>query len=132
MTTTGATAPATNCVFPLPTRPTLTLLHGGDRRPPTGGGPPTGPLDQSERRLLTAILEDAVLIVRRDAHRQAPGNRRLLRETRDWFLADDPCWPFSCVNVCEALGVDVMKLRAALSPFLDTPLPGPFTGPGGW
>src|SRR5262249_38347154 len=80
MTTSGAdAAPTPASPASLRTPPTLTLARGGGR-PPT---PPTG----GERRLLTAILEDAVHIVQRDPRNLPPGKRRLCRETRDWFLA---------------------------------------------
>ena len=115
-----------------PPRPTLTLLRGGAQTTPAPWGPSSAVPGQAERRLLLAILEDALLIVQHDQRLLAPGNRRLQRETRDWFRADDPYWPFSFVNVCDALGFEATKLRAVLSPFLDNPLPVPVAGPGGW
>jgi hypothetical protein len=122
-----ATAPGTT-PFPSP-RPMLTLVRGGH---PAVIGPLTGPPGRGERCLLLAILEDAILTVQRDAHLLRPGKRRLQRETREWFLADDPYWPFSFVNVCEALGFDASKLRSGLAPWLDDVVAAVPTGPGGW
>lgn len=113
-----------------PARPTLTLLRGGVETTPRRLA--TAIPGQGERRLLLAILEDALLIVQRDPRFLAPGKRRLQRETRDWFVAEDPYWPFSFVNICDVLGFDATKLRSALSPFLDAAFPAPVMGPGGW
>ena len=113
-----------------PARPTLTHLRGGADTAPRC--PATVTPGQGERRLLLAILEDALLIVQRDPRLLAPGKRRLQRETRDWFVADDPYWPFSFLNVCDVLGFDAPKLRSVLSPFLDLAVPVPVMGPGGW
>jgi hypothetical protein len=115
-----------------PPRPTLTVVRGGAPTALPPHDPTSAVPGHGERRLLLAILEDAILIVQHDPRLLAPGKRRLQRETRDWFVADDPYWPFSFVNVCDALGFDATKLRSALSPFLDTPVPAPTTGPGDW
>jgi hypothetical protein len=68
----------------------------------------TGP----ERRLALAVLEDALAI-----HRKRPRGRRqrrLVTETEQWLFSDDRSWPFSCINLCDALGIDVAALRARL------------------
>jgi hypothetical protein len=67
-----------------------------------------------EKRLMLAILEDALDIYRKYA--RTPGRRHesLVAETRQWLFADDTRWPFSFVNLCSALGIDVGSLRAQL------------------
>ena len=68
-----------------------------------------------ERRLVLAVLEDAVTIfLRRDPSRTAR-DARLTAEVEAWFAADDPCWPFSFVNLCAALEVSPDRLRRALA-----------------
>jgi hypothetical protein len=45
----------------------------------------------------------------------------LVREIRDWVFADDPEWPFSFVNACAAVGVDVVRLRHELDDLQPAP-----------
>ena len=66
---------------------------------------------QPERRLLVAMLQDAIRTVLK--RRTLP--RRQVVETEDWFAANDVDWPFSFCNVCEALGLDPRALRAWLT-----------------
>jgi hypothetical protein len=42
----------------------------------------------------------------------------LVTEIRDWIFADDPEWPFSFVNACAAVGIDVARLRGELGAWL--------------
>ena len=73
-----------------------------------------------ERRLLLAVLEDALGIHRRYARVPSGRHRRLVAETEEWLFSDDTSWPLSFVNVCHALGIDVAWLRAQLG----GPMPG--------
>jgi len=65
-----------------------------------------------EKRLMLAVLADAVDIFLRGDSRDAR-RRRLLVETAQWIRADDD-GPFSFVNVCETLGLDASCLRRGL------------------
>lgn len=68
---------------------------------------------QPERRLLFAVLADAIVRVRRLA--TAPRHAALeLREAERWIRSDDRCWPCSFVNVCEALDIEPAALRRAV------------------
>jgi hypothetical protein len=67
-----------------------------------------------ERRLMLAILGDALGIYRKHAHAAGRRHERLVAETKDWLFSDDTEWPLSFVNVCFALGIDVSRLRALL------------------
>ena len=63
-----------------------------------------------EKALMLAVLEDAIRCL---YHRsRVPG--RLAREAEAWIRAKDPRWPFSFVNVCAHLDIDVDRLRAVL------------------
>jgi hypothetical protein len=61
---------------------------------------------QPEKRLMLAVLEDAVLAYLRGL--------QLVPETRAWFDADDFTWPYSFANLCDALALYRHAVRAAL------------------
>jgi hypothetical protein len=61
---------------------------------------------QPEKRLMLAVMEDAVLSVLRSLPSA--------RDTQSWFEAEDPSWPYSFTNLCDALGLDRNAVRAAL------------------
>ena len=65
-----------------------------------------------EKRLMLAVLADAVDILLKGDGRDAR-SRRLLLETAQWISADDD-GPFSFVNVCETLGLNPSCLRHGL------------------
>jgi hypothetical protein len=67
-----------------------------------------------ERRLMLAVLEGALLDLRRSADRRTPRIRRLADEVERWFAADDE-WPCSFVSVCHALGLDTDAVRTRLA-----------------
>src|ERR1700752_1762596 len=73
------------------------------------------PLDlvQPERTLLLAVLTDAIQRYRRLATIQG-ARRRELSEAAGWILSNDREWPYSFVNVCEALGIEPSRLRHAV------------------
>ena len=66
-----------------------------------------------ERALMQAVLEDAVHCL---AGELGPSSARptLAAEARAWFTASDPHWPFSFVNLCDALGLDADRVRRHL------------------
>ena len=72
---------------------------------------------QPETRLMGAILRDALREVLQ-CTASAPHRRNFLRDAVAWILADDPDWPFSFVNVCQALDINASALRSALAPLL--------------
>lgn len=65
-----------------------------------------------ERALMLAVLEDAVrsfFVTARD-----PNAVRLHEEARGWLFGSDRTWPFSFLNVCDALDLDADYLRGGL------------------
>jgi hypothetical protein len=74
---------------------------------------------QPEKRLMLAVLEDAVGTFQKYAI--APGRRarRLFAEAEEWFNSDDASWPFAFVNVSQALGLEPLYLRAGLRRWRD-------------
>jgi hypothetical protein len=69
---------------------------------------------QAERRLMLAVLSDAIVLLQTRTSRGPAGARHGYDEARRWIVADDPVWPFSFVNICDALGIAWEPLRRAL------------------
>lgn len=73
-----------------------------------------------EKRLMLAVLDDAIAVLEAFAASGGRRRRRLAIEVEEWIAEEDVLWPFSFVNVCEELGLDVECVRARLSPILAT------------
>ena len=72
-------------------------------------GAPILPIDvrmQPEKRLMVAVLADAVSTVVRHGSNGAHVSQKRVGEVEAWIAAEDDDWPFSFVNVCAALGLD--------------------------
>jgi len=69
---------------------------------------------QPEKRLMLAVLEDAVGTFQK--YSVAPGRRarRLFSEAEEWFDSEAMEWPFAFENVCQALGLEPEYLRGGL------------------
>lgn len=72
--------------------------------------------DQGEKRLMLAVLKDAVgCIEHYHPHEGHGGNDWLAcRAAIGWVLSHDRTWPFSFENICAVLELDPSRLRAAL------------------
>ena len=68
-----------------------------------------------ERRLMLAVLEEALLDLRRSANRGTLRMRRLADEVEGWSAANDDGWPCSFLRVCQALGLDAAAVRTRLA-----------------
>jgi hypothetical protein len=59
-----------------------------------------------ERRLMLAVLEQAV----RDFAKYLPAERghrrRLFHDVEGWFESDDTSWPYTFTNICDVLDID--------------------------
>src|SRR5712692_9191199 len=66
------------------------------------------------KRLMVAVLERALGEYETYAARTDWRERRRFVEVEAWFASDDTGWPFSFVVICEALGLDVLSVRAGL------------------
>ena len=64
-----------------------------------------------EKRLLLAILEEAIATVQRYVVDERRRGRRLYREAEAWVLSDDVSWPCTFRRICDALGIDPDYLR---------------------
>ena len=70
--------------------------------------------DDADRFLMWGMLVDAAEALVLGADDPWRDDEVLVREIRDWVFADDPEWPFSFVNACARVGVDVVRLRHEL------------------
>jgi hypothetical protein len=66
-----------------------------------------------ERALMLAVLEDGISCLHGEAG-PARERRQLAAEARGWVASADKRWPFSFVNICEAVGFDADVLRSRL------------------
>jgi hypothetical protein len=76
-------------------------------------------LSQPERRLMLAVLEEAVSTFQRNAAVSIRAGRRELANVEAWFASDDTEWPYAFVNICHTLGLDVSALRSGLRRWKD-------------
>lgn len=67
-----------------------------------------------ERRLMLAVLEDAVIVYQRYALARDPEKRLERKEAGEWIESGDTTWPFSFENICNVLGIDPDYIRNGL------------------
>ena len=71
---------------------------------------------EGERKLLFAVLEDAIRTYLRHRDRGAEArNSEEFVEAAEWLSCDEECGPFSYIGVCEALGINADCLRSGIS-----------------
>ena len=70
---------------------------------------------EPERRLMVAILEDAVSCLSMNLRRCSLRQRKQYEEAKHWVTAEEESeWIFSFRNICEVLGMDPSYLRRGL------------------
>ena len=62
-----------------------------------------------ELRLMAAVLEDAVNILRKRPRSRAG------REAREWLTSRDASWPFTFERICDALDLEPDSVRRQVS-----------------
>jgi len=67
-----------------------------------------------ERRLLLAVLEDAIRTYQRYACAADRRNAVQLSHVEAWFASEDSDWTFSFVAICDVLGLDASYLRRGI------------------
>lgn len=67
-----------------------------------------------ERRLMIAVLEDAVNCFMKQIHATDPKARQLFLDAEAWIAAEDRTWFFSFDNVCDTLDLDPEYVREGL------------------
>ena len=75
---------------------------------------------EPEKKLLLAVLEDAISCFQKHAFTREGKGRVLFREAEQWILENDSDWLFSFTNVCETLGFDSDYLRGGMMRWKDT------------
>ncbi len=69
---------------------------------------------EGERRLMIAVLEDAVSVYRKQAGVLEGRNRETFLEAEEWIEDQDRSWLFSFQNICDVLGLDAGKFMVWL------------------
>ena len=114
---------ATSAMLPLPSRYRFISLAStaeeAEHRPQVSLPSPDHAAWQPERRLMLAILQEAVdtLIENRRCHDGRA--HRLYLDAAAWIAADDEESPFAFVSVCDALRLDVGRMRQWISGRVD-------------
>ena len=67
-----------------------------------------------ERRLMIAVLEDAVNCFMKQIHATDPKARQLFLDAEEWIAAHDRTWFFAFENVCDTLDLSPEYLREGL------------------
>jgi hypothetical protein len=70
--------------------------------------------NQGEKRLMLAVLEEAVATFQRNTHAKTRRGQRLFGEAEEWIQSEDVSWTFAFENVCHTLGLDPEYLRGGL------------------
>ena len=69
---------------------------------------------RGERRLLLAVLEEAIDSFCKTCGRLEQRNRNRHREAEDWLFSNDYTWFLSFQNICDVLDLDSSSLRERL------------------
>jgi len=69
---------------------------------------------QPEKRLMLAVLEEAIATFQRHALGSDRRSQRLVEEVESWTSGAEADWPFSFANVCAALDLEPEYLRAGM------------------
>ena len=69
---------------------------------------------EPEKRLLLAVLEDALACYQKHFSSRGGRGMRLFRETEEWIFREDSTRPFSFTNICEVVGFDPQYIRSGL------------------
>ena len=70
---------------------------------------------EPERRLMLAILEDAISCMLKNPQGATPQQRKQYEEARNWVTTEEESdWMFSFKNICEVLSLDPNYVRRGL------------------
>jgi hypothetical protein len=69
---------------------------------------------EPEKKLLLAVLEDAIACFQKYLFAKDGKGRALFIEAEEWILDEDTDWLFSFANLCEMLGFEPSYLRDGL------------------
>ncbi len=69
---------------------------------------------EPERRLVVAVLQDAVDCFQKHLRARDRKARQLFVDAEEWICSEDRSWPFSFENVCDLLQINAEYLRRGL------------------
>ena len=87
---------------------------------------------EPEKRLMLAILEDAIHCFQDNLFARNVRGRRLFEEAEEWIVEVDGDWVFSFENICEALGFNPAYVRQGLLRWMANKLPKHPKGASSW
>ena len=67
-----------------------------------------------ERRLMLAVLEDAIDCYQKYANTSDLRGRQLFAESQDWIMSPDKRWLFSFENICQIVDMNPDYIRQGL------------------
>jgi hypothetical protein len=70
---------------------------------------------QPAKRLMLAVLTDAIELVTQDPALRHPARALCQRRAADWIRCNDRAWFFSFVSICETLGYDPKRIRTGIA-----------------
>ncbi len=77
---------------------------------------------QPEKRLMLAILKDAVSTFQADLFADNAKSSRRFEQAKDWISETDGDWVFSFQNICEHLGLNPAYVRNGLLRWMEKKL----------
>lgn len=69
---------------------------------------------EPEKRLMLAVLEDALAAYQKHFSSRGGRGMKLFRETEEWIFREDSGRPFSFNNICDVVGFDPQYVRQGL------------------
>jgi len=87
---------------------------------------------EPEKRLMLAILEDAIHCFQDNILARNVRGRRLFEEAEEWIVEVDDNWVFSFENICETLGFNPAYVRQGLLRWVANKLPKHPKGASSW
>ncbi|HSP96965.1 MAG TPA: hypothetical protein VL049_06930 [Candidatus Dormibacteraeota bacterium] len=69
------------------------------------------PRTEPERRLMVAVLEEAISAVLSGANAGGEERRAAALEAERWFASNSRSWPFAFCTLCDVLGLDIDRVR---------------------
>ena len=69
---------------------------------------------ERERRLMLAVLEDAIDCFQKYAHTEDLRGKQLFSESYEWIMSADKRWLFSFENICQIVDMNPDYIRQGL------------------
>lgn len=79
---------------------------------------------EAEKRLMLAVLEDAIACFQKYLLARDNKGRNLFREAEEWIVEERSDWLFSFENICEVLGLSPKYVRHGLLEWRERKLAG--------